>query len=117
MKVLITINGSPLNTPNAKEAVEMAFAFASLDQEVALLIRGPGVNLLRAGQQPEQLQSQDYLALLKAIELYDIDTLYVLAADMQQYGVTEDVISLPITPLSRDELSAFHHTFDQVISL
>lgn len=118
MKNIALINQqSPFNSPNGRESVDLALIFGAFEQQVCVVFVDDGVYQLLQDQNPEQLDSKDYLATMKAFELYDIEHIVCCKEDLLVRGMSENHLSMPVQLLSRHDIGQLLATFDHVITM
>ena len=118
MKQIAIINRqSPFNLPHGRESLDLAMIYAAFDQAVTVFFLDDGVYQLLGGQNPEQLQSKDYLATMKAFELYDIERVIVAAPDLQSRGIAPDELNIPCECLDNPEIAGLLGSFDQILTV
>lgn len=86
-RILLVNETSALNSPAAKEALDMALILAAYDHQVSLFFTGVAVLQLVPNQDARQLDSKNLFKTLKLLELYEIDALYVCATSMKNYDI------------------------------
>ncbi|WP_323754456.1 DsrE family protein [Marinobacter sp.] len=100
MTTLIVIDQAPYGSWSGREALDMAFSLAAFDQPAAMLFTGPGVNWLRKGQQPDELDQKSAEKNLSAAPLFGIEALIADKRACHKYGLSSE------TMLSGVELSS-----------
>jgi tRNA 2-thiouridine synthesizing protein C len=112
---LIVCRRPPYGESYAREALDVALAYAAFDQAVALLFLGDGVLQLIAPQQGERIDQKAHDKQLSALPLYDIETLYVDAQALQARSIESADLILPVQALSAAEISALFAVHDVVL--
>ncbi len=90
---LVVLSHSPYGSPLARSALETVMAGAVFDQPVALLLRGAGVLAALPEQDGQCIGRRSPGRMLASLPYYDVETLYVDAAAVADYGI--DVDTLP----------------------
>jgi tRNA 2-thiouridine synthesizing protein C len=114
-KLTIVFRKSPLGTASGREGLDFAMLSASFDQEVSLVFINDAVLHLLPSQAPELTGSKDYIAALKALELYDIETVLVCQASLDAMGLTAAQLSIAAKPASVDDIKALLTYSDEVM--
>lgn len=107
---------SPYNGQTAREALDVALVSASYDLKTSLLLMGDGVYQLLENQAPDQLPRKNLTAMLKALPMYGIDTIYVDADSLQERGLTEHQLLQQYTLLEEGALAPFIAGHDKVLN-
>lgn len=84
----IIINSPPFGMINGKEGIDLALVCTAFDQNVDLIFAGEGIFHLLNNQDTEHFNDKNHDKMLKAIEFYDIDKIYVEQESLQQYQLT-----------------------------
>lgn len=118
MKKIAILNTQPgFNHPTARESLDLALIFGTYEQQVSVIFLGDGIYQLLDNQDPELIDSKDYLSTMKAFPLYDIDHIVACADDMEARGVINLPLSMNIELLSQAEIAQQLKTFDHVITM
>ncbi len=117
MKVLVVISSSPFKGDKAKESVDLSLSLAAFDHEVSLLFKGEGLLCLLEDHQPKSSGLKDYFRILKALDLYEIESVY--AFECQQYPINQLKLSQRISPLwcTADKLQELLASHEMVFHL
>ncbi|MGD0958298.1 MAG: sulfurtransferase complex subunit TusC [Methylomonas sp.] len=117
MKKYLFVMRSPPNTgASVQETLDMILTTAAFDQETALLFADDGVLQLKRGQNPSALGLYDAPAVLSALEIYDVKTLYAEQESLRDRGLNSGDLILPVEPIERDQIGALLRCYDVVIS-
>ncbi|OZB05285.1 MAG: sulfur reduction protein DsrE [Marinobacter sp. 34-60-7] len=98
MTTLIVVDQAPYGSWNGREALDMALSLAAFDQPVALLFTGPGVNWLRAGQNPALIEQKSVEKQLGAAGIFGVEALYADQTACQRFQLAADDLMPGITP-------------------
>ena len=115
--VLVTVRQAPYGSQAAKEALELAMAFALFDQKVSLLFVQDAVFQLLQGQDATQLGQKNIESFLQSLSLYGIDALYVCKESLKARGLTEDNLALAVEVLDADAMAQLIHTQDRLLNV
>lgn len=99
-----------------QEKLDIILTAAAFDQHVSLLFLDDGVFQLKKGQQPEKQQLKDTASIFNALEMYDVNDLYIEAESLQQRGLTQADLTLPMKEIGCQEVGRLFKRFDVVIS-
>ena len=113
--IAIVNTKSSFNDANARESLDLALIYAAFDQQVTVLFIGDGVYQLIGKQQPKQLDSKDFLATMKAFDLYDIDNVIACSDSLQARGIDKSTIALPHQAHSSCDIAKLWATYDHVL--
>ncbi|NQZ09472.1 MAG: sulfurtransferase complex subunit TusC [Algicola sp.] len=118
MKTIAIINTqSPFNTPAGRDSLDLALIFGAFEQPVTVIFLGDGVYQLLDGQNPEAIDTKDYLSTMKAFELYDIEHIVCGLDDMKNRGISVNKLSMPVEALPNAQIGELLNTFDHVITM
>jgi tRNA 2-thiouridine synthesizing protein C len=95
-----------------QEMLDIILTTAVFDQQVSILLLDDGVFQLKQGQQPENLRMKDTAAIFKALAIYDVRDIYVEIESLQERGLTQGDLCLPVQPCFRKGLAVFMRRFD-----
>ena len=102
-------------SPAGQEALEAAFAFSSLEIEVALFFQGDGVWQLLSGQCTEINGFKTHSKSYASLSFYDITAIYACEESLKQRNVTEANLIIPVTSLSFDAFSEKLNQYQQIL--
>jgi len=97
-----------------QEMLDIILTTAAFEQQVALVLLDDAVFALKANQQPEKYEVKDTAAIFKALEIYDVNDIYVESESLQQYGLTVADLSLPVEIIKRSEIASLMKEYDIV---
>ncbi len=86
--IAILNSSAPFSLANAKESLDVALIFGSYEQKVSLFYQADGVWQLIDNQQPERIQSKNFLKTFSAFEFYDIENIYVCQQSLEQRALS-----------------------------
>ncbi len=116
LKLLFIIRRPPWPAIMPTEYLDMAMTAAAFEHTVNLLFMAEGVWQLQAGQlPPPQHQGRSSVSVWEALELYDINTLWVERESLQERGIDPAKLILPVIPVARDALSRLIQRHDRVV--
>jgi len=115
-KYLFILRSAPHNGCHAQEMLDIILTTAAFDQHVSLLLLDDAVFQLKKNQQATKQGYKDTAAIFKALEIYDVEDIYVETESLQKYGLKSVDLLLPITELSRKKIIALMKSYDLVFS-
>lgn len=113
--ILIWSTQSPIGNPLARETLETALAYAAYDQEVALLFSGLAVHQLKTLPNALEAGSKDISKLVKALPVYDVESLYVCSDSLTQTGLNTEQLIVQTTRLTKEQITALIQGADHVL--
>lgn len=107
---------APYGTVYALESLEMVLISAAFDQDVSVVFMDDGVYQIKKDQETEAAGIKNFSATYRALEGYDVEKLYVAAESLEERGLTEDDLLVPVEVLNRQELTALMAEQEVVIT-
>jgi len=93
-KMLFISRHSPYGSSLAKDALDAILATSAYAQDIALLFMDDGVFQLLSSQHAEHIQQKSFSAQLQALELYEIERVYVHRESLEKRQITINDLSL-----------------------
>lgn len=115
-RYLFIMRRLPYSGGHLQETLDAILAAAAFDQHVALLFIDDAVWQLKNQQHPGGLDLKDTSAIFQALQIYDVNDLYVEEESLQLAGLTSTDLILPVVSLPRVEVSRLMHRYDLIIS-
>ena len=117
MKKFMFVNRkAPYGTIYALESLEVVLISATFDQDCSLVFMDDGVYQLAKSQNTKGIGLKNFSPTYRALDDYDINKLYVERESLQQRGLTEDDLMVPVAVLSSAELADLMTAQDVVLS-
>lgn len=113
---LFVLRSAPHNGCAVQEMLDIILTTAAFDQKVALLLLDDAVFALKNNQQSEKYQAKDTAAIFKALEIYDVNDIYVEVESLQERGLTIADLLLTVKPIQRNEVAQLLKQMDIVFS-
>ncbi|MCG9546755.1 sulfurtransferase complex subunit TusC [Vibrio sp. Isolate33] len=104
-KLAFIFNSFPHTTAAGREGLDALLAASAYSEDIAVFFVGDGVTQLLKAQQPDQVQSRDYISAFKLMDLYDIEQVYVCQRSLSQFGLSTDNLLIDATAVEADELT------------
>jgi len=100
----------------ALESLETVLIGAAFDQDVSMLFIDDGVYQLKKDQQPDSLEFKNFSKTYRALEMYDVEKLFVERESLAERGLTEDDLLVDVEVIGRDGVKALVDKQDVVLS-
>lgn len=97
-----------------QETLDIVLTMAAFDQSVSLLLLDDGVFQIKKGQQPESLGIKDIASIYKALEIYDVKSIYAEVESLQERGLKPGDLCLPVQECYRKDTASLMRRFDIV---
>lgn len=107
---------APFGTIYALEVLEMILISAAFDQDVHVAFLDDGVFELKKGFNPAATGMKNFSNTYRALEGYDIEKLFVERESLEERGLTEDDLVVPVDVLSRAEMARLMGEMDVILS-
>lgn len=113
--MLIVNQSPPYSSANASEALDLALAAATFDQDVSILFTGDACYQLLNQQTPEKIDAKNLNKMFKALPIYGISEILVDADSLEHRQIKELIEGVSIKLLSKDEIKQLYNKADAVI--
>lgn len=108
---------APYGSNRAQLCLDAAFAAAVFEQKVNYLFMDDGIYQLMNDQNAEDIDSKTLGRILETLDLYGIENVYVLEADLKQRNLKVEDLLAPAEVLSAERAAALVARSDRVINL
>jgi len=115
MSILIVQKSAPYGSSNAKEALDIALAAGTFDQEVSLLFTGDACYQLLADQNPKEIDQKNISQMLKALPIYGVENILVDKESLEIRGIKELDKDLNLKQVSKREIKALYQNAKSVL--
>jgi tRNA 2-thiouridine synthesizing protein C len=115
-KFMFVNRKAPYGTIYALESLEVVLITATFDQDVSLVFIDDGVYELAKGQQTKGIGIKNFSPSYRALEGYDIEKLYVDQASLDQRGLTEADLLVPVEVLDDQQMGELMAQQDVILS-
>ena len=95
---------APHGSIYAHEALEVVLIGAAFDQDVSLAFIDDGVYQLKKNQDTSDINTKNFSKTYGALEMYDVEKLYVEKESLEQRGLSEDDLMVDVKILTSDEM-------------
>ena len=103
-KFLYINRRAPHGSIYAHEALEVVLIGAAFDQDVSLAFIDDGVFQLKKNQDTSDINTKNFSKTYGALEMYDVEKLYVEKESLEQRGLSEDDLMVDVKILTSDEM-------------
>ncbi len=107
---------APYGSIYALESLEVVLVGAAFNQDVSVVFADDGVFQLKKGQDTEELGMKNFSPTYRALEMYDVEKLYVEKESLEARGLTEDDLVVPVEVMSNSEIGKLMEQQDVVLS-
>ncbi len=115
-KFMFVNRKAPYGTIYALESLEVVLITATFDQDVSLVFIDDGVYQLTRGQQTKDIGIKNFSPSYRALEGYDVEKLYVERHSLEQRGLTEKDLLVPVEVLDTQAMADLMAQQDVVLS-
>ena len=115
-KFLYVNRRAPYGTVYALESLEVVLIGAAFEQDVSVLFMDDGVYQLKKGQDTSEVGMKNFSPTYRALEMYDVEKLYVDKNSMAERGLAEDDLLVPVEVLTCEEISDLMDQQDVILS-
>ena len=102
-KFLYINRRAPHGTVYAHEALEVVLIGAAFEQDVSLAFIDDGVFQLKKDQDTSEINTKNFSKIFSALEMYDVEKLYVEKESLESRGLTEDDLSVDVKVIDSSE--------------
>ncbi len=107
---------APYGSIYALESLEVVLVGAAFNQDVSVVFADDGVFQLKKGQDTEELGMKNFSPTYRALEMYDVEKLYVEKESLEARGLTEEDLVVPVEVMSNSEIGKLMEQQDVVLS-
>ncbi len=107
---------APYGSIYAVESLEVVLIGAAFDQDVSVVFADDGVFQLKKGQDTKELGMKNFSPTYRALEMYDVEKLYVEKESLEARGLTEEDLVVPVEVMSNSEIGKLMEQQDVVLS-
>jgi tRNA 2-thiouridine synthesizing protein C len=104
-KFLYVNRRAPHGTVYAHEALEVVLIGAAFEQDVSLAFIDDGVFQLKKEQDTSEIYTKNFSKIYAALEMYDVEKLYVDKDSLESRGLTENDLSVDVKVIDSKEMS------------
>jgi len=101
IKKLMYVNRrAPYGSIYALESLEVVLIGAAFDQDVSMVFMDDGVYQIKKGQDTAAVGMKNFSPAYRALEMYDVEKLYVERESLQARGLGEADLIVPVEVIS-----------------
>ncbi len=115
-KFLYVNRRAPYGSVYALESLEVVLIGAAFEQDVSMAFVDDGVYQLKKGQDTKDVDMKNFSPTYRALEMYDVEKLYVDKASMDARGLTEEDLVVPVEVLSTEQLAELMEDQEVILS-
>ncbi len=112
---LFVMSEFPHHGVHVQEQLDVILTVAAFDQKVSLLLLDDGVFQILKDQRPEPSAQKDTAAIYRALQIYDVQDIYVELESLQHRGLKPGDLLLPVRELYRKDVADLMRQFDIVM--
>ena len=107
---------APHGTIYAQESLEVVLIGAAFEQDVSIVFLDDGVYQIRKDQDTSAIGTKNFSKTFRALEMYDVEKLYVEKESMEARGMTVDDLNVPVEVKSSEEIGRLLEEQDVILS-
>lgn len=115
-KFLYVNRKAPYGTVYALESLEVVLIGAAFEQDVTLVFLDDGVFQLAKGQDTSDSDMKNFSPTYRALEMYDVEKLYVEKEALDARGLTEEDLLVDVEVKSAAEIRDLMEEMDVILS-
>ena len=106
----------PHGTVYALESLETVLIGAAFDQDVSMLFIDDGVYQLKKEQAPESIEFKNFSKTYRALEMYDVEKLFVERESLEERGLSVDDLLVDVEVIAGADVKALVDQNDVILS-
>jgi len=107
---------APYGTIYALESLEVVLIGAAFEQDVSLVFLDDGVYQIKKGQDTQGVEMKNFSPTYRALEMYDVEKLYVSKESLEERGLTEEDLLVDVEVLDAKQLADLMDEQDVILS-
>lgn len=107
---------APHGTIYAQECLEVVLIGAAFDQDVSMVFLDDGVYQILKNQDTSAIGTKNFSKTFRALEMYDVEKLYVEKESMDLRGLTEKDLNVPVEVKTSEEIGRLMEQQDVILS-
>jgi tRNA 2-thiouridine synthesizing protein C len=115
-KFLYLNRRAPHGTIYAQECLEVILVGAAFDQDVSIIFMDDGVYQILKNQDTSAIGTKNFSKTFRALEMYDVEKLYVEKESLQARGLAEEDLSVPVEVLTSEQIGRLIEQQDVILS-
>lgn len=114
-KIMHIVRRAPHGTIYTYEGLEMVLIMAAYDQDISMTFIDDGVYSLVKDQDTTEIEIKGFMKTLGVLEDYDVENLYVDRKSLEDRGLTEDDLYVPVQVLDASEIGKLMTEQDVIV--
>ncbi|MGF1765096.1 sulfurtransferase complex subunit TusC [Aliivibrio kagoshimensis] len=114
-KLGFIFNSAPHGSSSGREGLDALLAASAYTDNIRVLFVNDGVYQLLSKQQPELIQSRDYISTFKMLGLYEVDDIYACKASLMARQIDEKQLIIEANSVSAIEIQQLIDECDNVL--
>lgn len=106
---------APHGTIYAQECLEVVLIGAAFDQDVSMVFLDDGVYQILKNQDTSDIGTKNFSKTFRALEMYDVEKLYVEKESMNLRGLTEKDLNVPVEVKTSEEIGRLMEEQDVIL--
>jgi tRNA 2-thiouridine synthesizing protein C len=107
---------APYGTVYALEALEVVLIGAAFEQDVSVIFMDDGVFQLAKGQDTAGIGMKNFSPTYRALEMYDVEKLYVSKESLEARGLSEDDLLVDVEVKTAAEIRDLMEEQDVILT-
>ncbi len=107
---------APYGTIYALEALEVILISAAFEQDVCVVFLDDGLFQLKKNQNTDATKMKNFSPTYRALEMYDVEKLYVEKESMDVRGLTTDDFVVDVEVKTSDDIKGMMEDMDVVLN-
>ena len=107
---------APHGTIYAQECPEVVLIGAAFDQDVSMVFLDDGVYQILKNQDTSDIGTKNFSKTFRALEMYDVEKLYVEKESMDLRGLNEKDLNVPVEVKTSEEIGRLMEQQDVILS-
>lgn len=115
-KILFVLRKPPHSGAYTQEMLDIIMTTAAFDQEVSVLLLDNAVFQIKKQQNPESAGLKDTAAMIKALPIYNIKSIFVEKESLLERGLSIDSLDESVQEMPRKKVGEFFMQFDLILA-
>ena len=107
---------APHGTVYAQESLEVVLIGAAFDQDVSIVFLDDGVYQIRKDQDTSAIGTKNFAKTFRALEMYDVEKLYVEKESMEARGMTVEDLNVDVEVKTAEEIGRLMEEQDVILT-
>lgn len=107
---------APHGTIYAQESLEVVLIGAAFEQDVSIVFLDDGVFQIRKDQDTSAIDTKNFSKTFRALEMYDVEKLYVEKESLEARGMTVDDLNVEVELKTSEEIGRLMEEQDVILS-